>query len=160
MCSGFWCVLFLIREMAFLGETYPFWCFCLLGKSEVTGMLLALSPFVGKAKLVKLELKSWVFFPFHLRKKCTINTSGSGQAYALTEITVNWWNKLFGKLFIINGSYFSIPSKWGKKLLSSNQIALHWTSYHWCHGVFCLIFLFFPSSFHFFKLSHLLLLTK
>lgn len=50
-------------------------------------MLLALSPFVGKVKLVKLELKSWGFFPFHLRKKYTINTSGSSQACALTEIS-------------------------------------------------------------------------
>lgn len=36
---------------------------CLLGESEVTGMLLPLSRFIGKVKLVKLEVE-WGFFAF------------------------------------------------------------------------------------------------
>lgn len=125
MFSGFWCASWLAAVCLWLGR-WHFWEDFLirgsLGASEVTGILCALSAFVDKAKLVKLELEFFKnFFFFNLRKQCTSITSGSSQAQSLTAITGKWWNKLFGNLFIISVSFLFIPSKWGKETLTCIQ---------------------------------------
>lgn len=138
----------LIREMTFLGETYPFWCFCSLGKSEVTGMLLALSPFVGKAKLVKLELKSWGFFLFIWERNVPLTLQVLAKLWQKLQSTdgINCLENSLSLMFPI--SLYQVNE--GRNFLSSNQVAVHWTSCHWCPGVFWLLFLFFsPPHFTF-----------
>ena len=166
MFSGFWCALGLTVCLWLRGwhfwEDLSFLIFCSLGVSEVTGVLLALSPCVGKAKLAELELEYFFFF-FNSRKKCTINTLRSSQAQTVTAITGNWWNKLFGNLFIINISCLFVPNTWGKETLTCNQVAVHWTSYHQVSWFSlpppCPLFFFSLLLSHFFTLSCTLVAT-
>lgn len=79
----------LIREMTFLGRLTLSDFFCSLSRSEVAGLLLALSPFVGKAKLYHCNWNFSIAIFFNVRKKSATNTSGCSHTQALTAITGN-----------------------------------------------------------------------
>lgn len=139
----------LIREMTFLGKTYPFWYFCSLGKSEETGMLLALSPFVGKAKLVKrTEIFFFLLLIWERNAPLTLQVLAKLMLWQQLQSTdgINCLENSLSLMFPI--SLYQVNE--GKKLLSCNQVAVHWTSYHQCPGVFWLFFpLFSPPYFTF-----------